>query len=132
MSCKCASFDSDEGWKCSVSGDRCLFMIPDSKICAEKYGEGPDADSKEVELELEDFHDVEEEEDKEAMECEYCGEIIDDNEPIYQVKVYEKDGTLSFLKVCSERCAEAAKNKSYEIHKNRADSVKNQEIQKLR
>lgn len=43
MSCKCANFDSDEGWKCSVSGDRCVYMIPNSKACAEMYGEGPDA-----------------------------------------------------------------------------------------
>jgi ribosomal protein L24E len=129
MSCKCSKYDMDEGYKCSVTGERCVFMIPNSKACAEVYGEGPDADSKEVELELEDFHEVE---DEEAMECEYCGEIIEDNEPIYQVKIYEKDGTLSFLKVCSERCAEVAKNKSYEIHKNMADNVKNQEIQKLR
>ena len=42
MSCKCANFDSDEGWKCSVSGDRCVYMIPNSKACAEMYGEGPD------------------------------------------------------------------------------------------
>lgn len=119
-------------WECTITGDQCLYMPPNSKACAEVYGEGPDADSKEVELELEDFHDVEDEEDKEEMECEYCGEIIEDNEPIYQVKIYEKDGKLSFLKVCSERCAEVAKNKSYEIHKNMADNVKNQEIQKLR
>lgn len=129
MSCKCANFDSDEGWKCSVSGDRCMFMIPDSKTCAEKYGEGPDADHEEIELE--DFHENETEE-KETLECEYCGEIIEDNEPVYQVMVYEKNGTQEFLKVCSERCAEAAKNKSYEIHNNMADWVKNQSIQKLK
>lgn len=41
--CKCASFDLDEGWKCSVSGNRCVYIIPDSKACARDYGEGPDA-----------------------------------------------------------------------------------------
>lgn len=46
MSCKCASWDMDEGYKCSVSGDRCMFMIPNSKACAEMYGEGPDAESE--------------------------------------------------------------------------------------
>jgi len=44
MSCQCADYDSDEGrFICSVSGDGCLYMIPDSKRCAEEYGEGPDA-----------------------------------------------------------------------------------------
>jgi hypothetical protein len=43
MSCKCAKFDSDSGrYKCDVSGDGCMYMFPDSKRCAEEYGEGPD------------------------------------------------------------------------------------------
>lgn len=28
---------------CSVTGDRCMFLTPNSKNCAEIYGEGPDA-----------------------------------------------------------------------------------------
>ena len=44
MSCKCSSWDIDEGWKCSVSGDRCIFMRPSSKRCAEQFGEGPEKD----------------------------------------------------------------------------------------
>lgn len=47
MSCKCASWDSDRGNVCSVTGDGCMFMIPNSKACAEMYGEGPDADNEE-------------------------------------------------------------------------------------
>lgn len=129
MSCKCSKYDMDEGYKCSVTGDRCVFMIPNSKACAEMYGEGPDEDHEEIELE--DFYENETEE-KETLECEYCGEIIEDNDAAYQVMVYEKNGTQEFLKVCSERCAEAAKNKSYEIHNNMADWVKNQSIQKLK
>lgn len=43
MSCKCATFQPDEGrWSCSVSGDGCMYLIPNSKKCAEQYGEGPD------------------------------------------------------------------------------------------
>lgn len=43
MGCKCATFDSDTGrYDCSVSGDGCMFLIQNSKACAEKYGEGPD------------------------------------------------------------------------------------------
>lgn len=43
MLCKCAR-QSDEfhGWVCTVSGDACMFLFPNSKLCAEKYGEGPD------------------------------------------------------------------------------------------
>lgn len=44
MSCKCAtSTDEHHGWECSVTGDVCMFLIPNSKRCAEVYGEGPDA-----------------------------------------------------------------------------------------
>jgi len=66
MSCKCAKFDEDEcRYYCDVSGSQCMYMSPNSERCAKEYGEGPDADSKEVELELEDFHEVEE--DKEDV-----------------------------------------------------------------
>ena len=43
-SCTCARFDSEDGWVCSITGDRCEFYIPDSKKCAEMFGEGPDAE----------------------------------------------------------------------------------------
>lgn len=36
----CRSFN---GSKCLVSGESCMFFIPNSKRCAELYGEGPDA-----------------------------------------------------------------------------------------
>lgn len=45
MACKCAEFEAEDGrYTCSISGDGCMFMIPDSKLCAERYGEGPDAE----------------------------------------------------------------------------------------
>ncbi len=44
MACKCSTFDPEEGrYYCSVSGDQCMYYIPNSKQCAEDYGEGPDA-----------------------------------------------------------------------------------------
>lgn len=43
MNCTCSRFDEDEGYKCEVTGDRCMFMFPNSKACAELFGEGPDA-----------------------------------------------------------------------------------------
>jgi hypothetical protein len=47
MSCKAAKFDPDEGrYYCDVSGDQCMYYIPNSKKCAEEYGEGPDAYDK--------------------------------------------------------------------------------------
>lgn len=46
MSCKCAKFDGEDCiWECSVSGDRCIFMIPSARKCAELFGEGPLADT---------------------------------------------------------------------------------------
>lgn len=42
--CKCAiRTDEYHGWKCSITEGACMFFIPDSKKCAEEYGEGPDA-----------------------------------------------------------------------------------------
>ena len=41
--CKCASFDFDSGrYQCSVSGDGCMYFIPNSKRCAADYGEVQD------------------------------------------------------------------------------------------
>lgn len=47
MGCKCAVYYSDdELFKCTVSGDRCMYLTPNSKQCAEDYGEGPDVTSE--------------------------------------------------------------------------------------
>lgn len=43
---KCtAAYHTDEwhGYGCSITEGACMFLFPDSKACAEKYGEGPDA-----------------------------------------------------------------------------------------
>lgn len=48
MGCEYASAtDEYHGWECSVSGGACMFLLPDSKLCAVEYGEGPDADNDE-------------------------------------------------------------------------------------
>lgn len=39
MGCR-ASYGGMER-KCRVTGDRCVFMIPDEKLCYELFGEGP-------------------------------------------------------------------------------------------
>lgn len=45
MSCTAAKFDPDEGrYYCKISGDQCMYFIPNSKACARDYGEGPDYD----------------------------------------------------------------------------------------
>ncbi len=42
--CKCAiNTDKWHGWKCEITEGPCMFLIPNSKACAEDYGEGPDA-----------------------------------------------------------------------------------------
>lgn len=44
MACKCATFDVEEcRYYCEVSGSQCMYLRPNSKRCAEEYGEGPDA-----------------------------------------------------------------------------------------
>lgn len=45
MACKCARrTDEFRGWSCEVSGGECVFLSPDSELCAAVYGEGPDVD----------------------------------------------------------------------------------------
>lgn len=45
MGCKCATFDAEQGrYDCSVSGDGCMYLTPNSKLCAEQFGKGPDAE----------------------------------------------------------------------------------------
>lgn len=48
--CK-AAYHTDEyhGYGCSITEGPCMFLYPDSKACAEKYGEGPDAEQEEKE-----------------------------------------------------------------------------------
>ena len=43
--CKAAMVtDEYHGWKCDITNGACMFYVPDSKLCAKLYGEGPDAD----------------------------------------------------------------------------------------
>ena len=47
MACECATYDPDSGrYECSVSGNGCMYMIPNSERCVEEYGEGPDANNE--------------------------------------------------------------------------------------
>lgn len=44
--CKCAvAIDEWHGWECAITEGPCEFLIPNSKACAEIFGEGPDAES---------------------------------------------------------------------------------------
>lgn len=50
MSCKCAKqTDEWHGWECSITEGPCMYLMPDSKACAEEYGEGPDAEYEDEE-----------------------------------------------------------------------------------
>ncbi len=50
MGCTYAKYDADDArYSCGVTGGGCVFMMPDSKRCAELYGEGPDADTERCE-----------------------------------------------------------------------------------
>ena len=45
MACTYAKVtDEYHGWGCTVTGGACEFIIPNSKLCAEVFDEGPDAD----------------------------------------------------------------------------------------
>lgn len=50
MSCKAAKPTNEyHGWKCEITGGACMFFYPNSKACADMYGEGPDAEDPEEE-----------------------------------------------------------------------------------
>ena len=55
MSCKCAiRTDEYHGWECSITEGACMFPHPDSRACADMYGEGPDAEqNEETEIDFE-------------------------------------------------------------------------------
>lgn len=65
--CK-AAYHTDEwhGYGCTITGGECIFLYPNSKACAEEYGEGPDAE--EYREELKEFED-----DMRKLECLDCG-----------------------------------------------------------
>ena len=43
MTCKCAKrTDEYHGWECEIIEGACMFLVPNSRLCAELYGEGPD------------------------------------------------------------------------------------------
>lgn len=56
MSCKWAiSTDEYHGWECSITEGACMFLHPDSRACADMYGESPDAQqNEEIEIEFEE------------------------------------------------------------------------------
>ena len=46
MSCKCAiRTDEYHGWECSITEEMCMFLHPDSRACADMYGEGLDVET---------------------------------------------------------------------------------------
>lgn len=54
MACKAAGkYDPETNrYRCSVTGDDCMFLFPNSKECSEMFGEGPDTDDSEDEGDL--------------------------------------------------------------------------------
>lgn len=63
---------------------------------------------------------------------ETCYQCHKECEELYQVKVIDKNGKLSFEKVCSEECGSEVIDKFYHIHLNRAEEVNRQIVQRLR
>lgn len=42
MGCNHA-IEQRRGWMCSITGGKCIFMVPDLSICSMMYGDEPDA-----------------------------------------------------------------------------------------
>ena len=79
MTCKCAKrTDEYNGWECEISGGACMFLIPDSKACAEIYGEGPDVEQK-IEYDCND--------------CQYYERVDGDMVCVATMEQFETDDT---------------------------------------
>lgn len=60
MGCKYAEeTDQYHGWECAVTGGKCAFLVPNSRLCADEYGEGPDADTTEKAAREQETEDAE-------------------------------------------------------------------------
>jgi hypothetical protein len=72
------------------------------------------------------------------IECEVkegqqaCYQCRGECKEIYQIKVIDEVGKMSFEKICSEECALEVQEELYILHKTRADDVRNCLIQKLK
>lgn len=57
MGCKIAiATDEYHGWECPITDGECAFLIPNSKLCAKLYGEGPDMEGfDEDELDIQEL-----------------------------------------------------------------------------
>jgi len=63
------------------------------------------------------------------IECYQCYKVC---EEIYQIKVIDEVGKMTFEKVCTEKCASEVKHEIYHLHKRRAEEVRDCSIQKLK
>lgn len=63
------------------------------------------------------------------MKCYQCHKECADS--LYQIKVIDETGKMTFEKVCSEECASEVIQEAYYLHKSRADDMKHQQIQKI-
>ena len=43
IGCKVVEYFQEDGFYCSITGDRCMFSFPNSRQCGDTFGEGPDA-----------------------------------------------------------------------------------------
>lgn len=60
MGCKYAAESGQyHGWECTVTGGECAFLTPNSRLCADEYGEGPDADTAEKAAREQETEDAE-------------------------------------------------------------------------
>ena len=92
MGCKAAKqSDQYHGWECEITGGACLLFYPDSKVCAEKYGEGPDAAAGDDET----VH--------ECCNCRWMKEIENsDGEDVTLCVCKESPAYLSETGICGE------------------------------
>lgn len=90
-----------------------------------------------TEMVLQNCHIVKKENDssisKQAKKDEgICFQCQETCESVYRVKVIDNQGELGYKNACSEKCADKAIEDWVTVHQNRADSIRQQTIQRIK
>jgi len=65
------------------------------------------------------------------IKCVGCGNVCSDSDLVYQVRIVDCEGQVSYCPACSLKCAEETQRKYAEIHRERFKNMMNQSFQKM-
>lgn len=69
--------------------------------------------------------------DSAKVKCVNCGNICRNSDLVYQVRIVDCNGQVSYCPACSIECAQETQRKYASIHRERLENVMNQSFQKM-